>query len=180
MASLDDLPPPRTIAKGLTQLLGREPKVEGPEKLVNFKLNQVARRSGGMFVATLHRNLQSDEEIIGWMGVGTRMAIGVGCMMVMDPSVEDKVENVETSELTLDAAKEVLNIATVFFNEHLEERGWEYGLRVGNASQMAPNELKARGVDAEEFEMGGVYLVHFPDIRALDKRGGSMFITFKD
>ena len=179
MPNLDDLPSPKAISKGLTQLLMSEPKVEGPEKLVNFKLNQVARRSGGMFVATLHRNLQDDEEVIGWIGVGIRMAIGVGCMMVMDPSVEDKVERVETSDLTLDAARETLNVATVFFNEELENRGWSYGIRVGRARKMAPNELKGGGVDADDFEVGGIYLIHFPDISALDKRGGSLFIAFK-
>jgi len=179
MPTLDDLPSPQAVGQGLTQLLMSQPKVEGPEKLVNFKLNQVARRSGGMFVATLHRNVQDDEEIVGWIGVGTRMAIAVGCMMVMDPGVEEKVESIETSDLTLDAARETLNVATVFFNEELENRGWSYGLRVGNARKMAPNELKGSGVDAEQFEVGGIYLIHFPDVRALDKRGGSLFIAFK-
>jgi hypothetical protein len=178
MPTLDDLPSSQAISKGLTQLLMNEPKVEGPEKLVNFKLNQVARRSGGMFVAALHRNVQDDEEIIGWMGVGIRMAIAVGCMMVMDPAVEEKVEKVESSDLTLDAARETLNVATVFFNQELENKGWDYGLRVGNARAMAPNEMKAAGVDAEEFDVGGIYLIHFPSVRALDKRGGSLFVAF--
>ncbi|MFA9461465.1 hypothetical protein [Thiohalorhabdus methylotrophus] len=179
MPTLDDLPTPKAISSGFAQLLSQTPKVEGPEKLVNFKLNQVARRSGGMFVAALHRNLQGDEEIIGWMGVGIRMAIATGCMMVMDPSVEEKVENVESNDLTLDAAREVLNVATVFFNQELENKGWEYGIRVGHARPMAPNEMKGEGVDADNFSVGGIYLIHFPDIRALDKRGGSLFVAFE-
>jgi hypothetical protein len=131
-----------------------------------------------MFVAALHRNVQDDEEIIGWMGVGIRMAIATGCMMVMDPAVEEKVEKVETSDLTLDAARETLNVATVFFNQELENKGWTHGIRVGNARPMAPNEMKGAGVDAEEFDVGGIYLIHFPSVRALDKRGGSLFVAF--
>ncbi|HKL76936.1 MAG TPA: hypothetical protein VJ985_01015 [Gammaproteobacteria bacterium] len=179
MPTQDDLPSSKAVSSGLAQLLGQTPNVEGPEKLVNFKLNQVARRSGGMFVSALHRNLQGDEEIIGWMGVGIRMAIATGCMMVMDPSVEEKVESAETTDLTLDAAREVLNVATVFFNEELENKGWDYGIRVGHAKQMAPNEMKNQGVDADNFSVGGIYLIHFPEVRALDKRGGSLFVAFE-
>lgn len=179
MPTLDDLPSAEVIAEGLAPLLMKEPRVEGPEKLVNFKLNQVARRSGGMFVATLHRNIQYDEEIIGWLGVGTRLAIAIGAKMVQDPEVEERVENIQTDDLTLDAAREVLNVITVFFNETLEDRDWDHGIRVGQAEQMDPDTMKKRGVDSEDFTVGGIYLIHFPDIAALDKRGGSLFIAFR-
>mgnify|MGYP000190910565 CR=1 FL=1 len=178
--NLDLLPSANALSKGLSQLLMTSPKVEGPEKLVNFKLNQVARRSGGMFIATLHRNVQDDEEVIGWMGVGVRMAIATGGMMVGAPAVSDKVANVEVSDLALDAARETLNVATVYFNEELEQKGWEYGIRVGNARQLAPNELKGAGVDADSFTIGGVYVITLPEIDALGKRGGSLMIAFKN
>lgn len=177
-ASSELLPDADAIAERFKPLVATRALVEGPESLIQFKLKQVARRSGGMLVVPIFR--EGREMPVGWMGVGVRMAIAIGGLMLQDPEVREKVGSIDVDDILIDAAQEVLNVTASAFNLQLEAHGQKHGIRIGQAVQVGPADVEERRIDVGEGVASGLYKVHFPYLQApsLTKRRGALSISF--
>jgi hypothetical protein len=177
-ASSDLLPDADAIAERLKPLVATKALVEGPERLIQFKLKQVARRSGGMMVVPIFR--EEREMPVGWMGVGVRMAIAIGGLMLQDPEVREKVGSIDVDDILIDAAHEVLNITASAFNLQLEAMGQRHEIRIGQAVQVGPADVEERRIDVGAGVVSSLYKVHFPYLQApsLTKRRGALSISF--
>lgn len=180
MSAPDLLPDAQAIVDYLAVPLGTQPEVNGPERITQYKLRQLARLSGGMLAVPLY-NLEGEEEAeMGWMAVGIRMAVAIGGLMVSDPEVREKVGFNQAENLLMDAAQEILNTVTVGFNAELERQGGHQGIRIGTLIKIAPADVEEGGLQAGSGGVAGVYTIRFPkhDFPSLTRRRGSLAIAF--
>ena len=180
MSSVELLPDSERIARNISLAIGLRTVAEGPEILVNFKLKQVARRSGGLLCVPLFDGRGDTAVELGWMAVGVRMAIAIGGLLIQDPDVRRKAGQIRAEGLLVDAAQEMLNITVSTFNACLEETGLDCEVRTGNPVEITPDDVDNHMLQLGSQPTAGLYKLNFPgfDIPALTKRSGSLSVAF--
>ena len=180
MSAPDLLPQAEAIVDYLAVPLGTRPVVQGPERMTQYKLRQLARLSGGMLAVPLYNLEGEDEKEMGWMAVGIRMAVAIGGLMVSDPEVREKVGFNQADDLLMDAAQEILNTVTEGFNQELETLASHQGIRIGTLVKVAPADVEEGILQAGTGGVAGVYTIDFPkhDFPSLTRRRGSLAIAF--